>query len=316
MTLPGHVRDQVEGALREVGLASGIVSGTPVAGGCMSNGVRLDTSEGTSFFLKWNPAAPAGLFAAESAGLSALRAADAVRVPEPLAWSDDGSEPAWLLTEYIAPGSASPDSDELLGRGLATIHASANVTARLSAATPASAATPGQALGFGWEHDNWIGTLPQSNGIEASWAVFWRDRRIVPQLRLARLANHLNDPELDRLVDLIGVALDDVETPALLHGDLWSGNAYFAGDGQPVLVDPAVSRGDGEVDLAMAELFGGFGPSFFEAYDEMRPISPAYRRYRRDLYQLYYLLVHVNLFGTAYAAGARRAAARVVAEVG
>jgi fructosamine-3-kinase len=103
--------------------------------------------------------------------------------------------------------------------------------------------------------------------------------------------------------------------PHLLHGDLWGGNAYADADGSPVLIDPAVYRGHGEVDLAMTELFGGFGTRFYEAYDEVETISDAYRCYRRDLYQLYYLLVHVNLFGRQYARRTASAAARVVSDL-
>lgn len=117
---------------------------------------------------------------------------------------------------------------------------------------------------------------------------------------------------MDRLLGAITLALDDVDTPALVHGDLWSGNAFADPSGRPVLIDPAVYLGDGEVDLAMTELFGGFGTRFYDAYHDVRSISEAYHAYRRDLYQLYYLLVHVNLFGGAYVAGSLRAAERVL----
>ena len=116
---------------------------------------------------------------------------------------------------------------------------------------------------------------------------------------------------MDELLDAIDPALDDVDTPSLVHGDLWSGNTYADVSGRPVLIDPAVYLGDGEVDLAMTELFGGFGTRFYDAYHDVRSISDAYHAYRRDLYQLYYLLVHVELFGAGYVA-ATAAAARAV----
>jgi len=115
----------------------------------------------------------------------------------------------------------------------------------------------------------------------------------------------------DGVLEATERALAHVIRPALLHGDLWSGNAFASTGGRPVLVDPAVYLGDAEVDLAMAELFGGFGRGFFDAYHGARPATRAYSNHARDLYQLYYLLVHVNLFGDAYVAGAVRAAERV-----
>ena len=117
---------------------------------------------------------------------------------------------------------------------------------------------------------------------------------------------------MDRLVEVIPDALTDVERGELLHGDLWSGNAYATVDGAPGIIDPAVYRGDGEVDLAMTELFGGFGQRFYEAYNAVLPISRAYEVFKRDLYQLYYLLVHVNLFGASYERGSLAAASRVL----
>ena len=316
MTLPASVRDPVEAALDELGFGSQIASSRGVGGGCINNSVRIETAEGTHCFLKWNPTSPTGLFAAEAAGLVALRSAAAVRVPQPLAWSSGGSGPGWLLMEYIAATPAAADSDERLGRGLAGVHLREPEARSTSLGPHGGVLASDTPSSFGWHEDNWIGALSQSNDVETSWAVFWRDHRIVPQLRRARRENYLSDPKLDRVVELIPKALDDVETPELLHGDLWSGNAYFSAGGDPVLVDPAVYHGDGEVDLAMAELFGGFGPRFFHAYQEARPISPAYEAYRRDLYQLYYLLVHVNLFGASYEGSTSRAAARVVAALG
>jgi fructosamine-3-kinase len=120
---------------------------------------------------------------------------------------------------------------------------------------------------------------------------------------------------LDRVLDAIPRGLEDVDDgpPHLLPGDLWGGNAFASAEGEPVIIDPAVYRGHGEVDLAMTELFGGFGPGFYAAYDEVLPITDAYRAYRRDLYQLYYLLVHVNLFGGSYVGQTAAAAGRVAA---
>ncbi len=259
--------------------------------------------------MKWRPDAPAGMYAAEAAGLRALARTSPsepgpetrLRIPEVLVVSDDNG---WLLLEWVERGDRSEKTDETLGRQLAQLHGSSRTDAV-----------------FGWTHDNWIGSLPQRNQQNSSWSAFWRDERIAIQLGRARSNGYFASVDdggdrMDALVEVLGSLLSDIHTPSLLHGDLWGGNTYADSDGRPVLIDPAVYCGDAEVDLAMTELFGGFGPGFYDAYSEVRAISPAYQAYRRDLYQLYYLLVHVNLFGEGYVADALRAADRVLSEVG
>jgi fructosamine-3-kinase len=302
-TLPPPVRDGVEDALARLGI-HGIRQVVPVSGGCINHGARVDGSGRRSFFLKWNAAAPPRLFDAEADGLRALRDPAALRVPAPVARGGGSGAPSWLLMEYIPPGAAAPDFDERLGRGLAALHCSAPPDAD-----------------FGWHVDNWIGSLPQSNRSGRSWAAFWRDERIAPQLATARESGHLagaHGAVMERAVEAIPKALADVDGGPvhLLHGDLWNGNAYAGPGGEPVIIDPAVYHGHGEVDLAMTELFGGFGPDFYAAYEEAAGVTPAYRAYRREIYQLYYLLVHVNLFGESYEARAVLAAERVLSEVG
>lgn len=291
MTVPPDVRAAVERALGTQGL---LRSAEPVAGGCISHGARIRTTGGGSFFLKWNARAPAGMFQAEADGLTALRAPRCVRAPEPVAWGGGAGTPAWIVLEYLPHSRPAPDSDARLGRALAALHDA-----------PVDPA-------FGWESGNWIGSLPQSNEADDSWGRFWAEQRLAPQLALARSGGHLRDGALDRLLEVVPAALDDVTGTSLLHGDLWSGNTFTTEGGEPALVDPAVYRGDGEVDLAMTELFGGFGAGFYAAYDEARGISEAYRAYRRSLYQLYYLLVHVNLFGGSYVGASQRAARTVL----
>jgi fructosamine-3-kinase len=291
VSLPAHVERDVSSSLEELGLGARIVRATRVGGGCINHGTRVETDAGRSVFLKWNAEAPAGMFEAEVDGLRALRAVEGVRAPEPLA---HGAH--WLLLEHVETGRERADTSAALGRMLAELHAEGGGTA------------------FGWPRDNWIGSLPQANPPTGSWGAFWRDRRIAPQLERARRLGHLKRASLDRLLDVIPSALADVERPELVHGDLWGGNWLTDAGGEPVLIDPAVYRGHGEVDLAMSELFGGFDGVFYDAYHEARGgASREYAAYRRDLYQLYYLLVHVNLFGSSYEAGARRAAERVVA---
>ena len=275
-----------------------VVRATPVGGGCINNGSRIETESGAILFLKWNPSGPPGMFEAEADGLRALRRADALRVPEPIGWHDHGSGESWLLLEHVSQGSASRETDARLAHGLVAIH------------------SHGSDEGFGWHRDNWIGSLPQGNQAKNNWGHFWRDQRIGLQLEMARSRGHLGDAFFDRVLDITPDALEDVEQADLLHGDLWGGNWFTSNSGEPVLIDPAVYYGHGEVDLAMSELFGGFGSDFYDAYKENCGISNAYSAYRRDLYQLYYLLVHVNLFGASYEAQSMQAAQRILAELG
>lgn len=298
MGLPDGVRTAVERRLPDLGLGRRLTRSDEVGGGCINNGARVETDSGEMLFLKWNPTAPAGMFAAEADGLTAVAGACPLRVPTPLAWSEPGRRPSWLLMEYVQPGRALADTERRLGRGLAAMH-----TTILHG-------------GFGWERDNWLGSLDQVNAPAGNWVDFWRDRRLAPQLTLARARGLARDGSFDRLLDVLPQALADVDLPVLVHGDLWGGNWFTSATGEPVLIDPAVYRGHAEVDLAMTELFGGFGPSFYEAYGETCRLPRAYAAYRKDLYQLYYLLAHVNLFGGTYEAGSLRAARRVLAALG
>jgi len=295
VSLPHAVREGVEKVLPGLAAGTEITSASPVSGGCINNGVRIKTDSGASLFLKWNPSSPLGMFEAEADGLDALRACAGLRVPKALAWSDPQAiGPAWLLIEFVGLGAPSSDVERALGTGLAQLH------------------VPRPGASFGWPRDNWIGSLPQDNSPRGSWPDFWREHRIAPQLGLARSRDLLNVDAFDRLLELIPDALDDVTDPSLIHGDLWRGNTFASAAGEPVVIDPAVYLGHAEVDLAMTELFGGFGPAFYEAYSAARPITEEYRHYRRDLYQLYYLLVHLNLFGPSYAEACRAGALRVI----
>jgi protein-ribulosamine 3-kinase len=278
--IPDALRGAVEARLGPVRGAA------PVAGGCVNHGMRVELADGT-VFIKHNPDAPPGLFAAEARGLMALRAAaDGLMVPRPLAWAEtEGGAPAWLAMEWIHPARRGPDFGERLGRGLAAMHRA------------------GSADGWGGWRTISSGRW-QENGPAASWAEFWRTRRLQPQLEMARRAGRMpgRAAEWDRLMDRLPELLASAEAdgPSLLHGDLWGGNVLAAVEG-PALIDPAVYRGHREADLAMTELFGGFGADFRAAYQEAWPLQPGYPA-RRAVYQLWYLLVHVNLFGGGYGA--------------
>ena len=258
----------------------------PVGGGMINRAARVEVG-GERYFVKTINSAPAGFFAAEADGLERLRAANALRVPQVIAHDEarDGL-PAYLILEWIDDAPKSRRLSENLGRGLAAQH-------RVTSAR------------YGLERDNFIGALPQANGFAETWSAFYRDRRISPQVELARRRGLL-PPERERLLRRVIDRLDDLlggmeSVPSLLHGDLWSGN-YMACDGdQPVVIDPAVYYGSREVELAFTELFGGFSDRFYAAYDEAYPLDPGYAA-RRPLHQVYPLLVHLNLFGESYGA--------------
>jgi protein-ribulosamine 3-kinase len=273
-----------------------------VGGGCVNPAARVRL-DGEAAFLKWNASAPGGMFEVEAEGLRALGAAGALRVPEVLgAGGGDGADPGlgWLLLEWLEPATPGLGFGERLGRGLAVIHEV-------------------RGDGWGWARDGFVGPLPQPNRVPgadrgATWAHFWRGCRLEPMLRRAhdagwRVGGAGEWEALWRVLpDLLAPA--EADGPSLLHGDLWNGNvlAAAAGDGaEPALVDPATYHGHREVDLAMAELFGGFAVPFFEAYHETWPLQPGYRPGRRAAYQLFPLLVHVVLFGSGYLARAEGA---------
>jgi fructosamine-3-kinase len=291
--LPDDVARAVEAA---IGSATRIVEVKPVGGGCVTPVARLRTDDGQLLLLKWGERGrfPDALFREEARSLDALRRTDALRVPAVLAQGQ-----AWLLLEWLEPGPPAPDAWQRLGRALVEVHR--------------VAADP-----YGWSHDNFIGPLPQPNRRSDDWPSFWREQRLRPQLERARAAGHFTSADDGAAFDRLFRDLDDLLAPAaedgpsLLHGDLWSGNVHMTAAGDAALIDPSCYCGHREVDLAMAELFGGFGSGFLAAYQQAWPLRPGYVEGRRAVYQLYYLLVHVNLFGSGYT-GSVRAALRGVA---
>jgi fructosamine-3-kinase len=169
---------------------------------------------------------------------------------------------------------------------------------------------------FGWRRKNYIGSTPQLNRRATTWGDFWRDARLRPQIELARrngLGRNLLE-KAERLVEAVPKLLAGHSPSASqLHGDLWGGNAGFLPGGEPVIFDPAVYWGDREADLAMTELFGGFPPEFYRAYDEVAPRDAGYGT-RKTLYNLYHVLNHANLFGGGYASRAERMIASLLAQ--
>ena len=266
-----------------------VVSARDLHGGDIHAAFRVELRGGEVLFVKSSSGAPRGMFTEEARGLEWLRAADALRIPVVLAVADDAEGPRFLALEYLEPGRHESSFDEKLGRGLAALH---------RAGAPA----------YGFEHDNYIGSLPQSNRVEASWAAFYREERLLPLVRRAidrRVLAAGAGAKFDRLFGRLESMVGPLEPPSRLHGDLWGGNLHTDSRGQPCLIDPAVYGGHREIDLAMMRLFGGFGPRVFSAYREAWPLADGHEA-RVALYQLYPLLVHVNLFGGGYADSALR----------
>jgi fructosamine-3-kinase len=276
-------------------LGSAVREVAPVAGGDINQAFRVWLADGRKLFVKTHPRPLPGMFGCEAQGLAWLSQANALRVPEVIAASDNEAGAAFLGLELIEPARRCADYDERLGRGLAALHRC-------------------HATSFGFPRDNYIATLAQHNAAASSWPRFYLERRLEPQLALAVDRGHASSAMragFARVLARIDALCGPPEPPARLHGDLWGGNAMVDERGQPVLIDPAVYGGHREIDLAMMQLFGGFGPRCFAAYDELLPRAQGHEQ-RVPLYQLYPLLVHVNLFGGAYVASVERALSRLV----
>jgi protein-ribulosamine 3-kinase len=272
----------------ELALGNEIVSQVPVAGGDTSRCYCLCTRERDKYFVKFSNSAASGeQFKAEALGLAILGFSKVIRVPRVIWRSDAGANFACLVLEYIASGQPNARFWERLGQQLANLHGNTSSA-------------------FGFSHDNFIGAIRQDNSRHDSWSTFYANARLLPQMRAALDNGHLL-PADSKLMDRLCLRLDMLcprEVPSLIHGDLWYGNILCTYESDPVLVDPSAYFGHREMDLAMAQLFGRFDKSFFHAYSNHWPLEPGFDA-RLPIYQLYYILIHVNMFGLAYVEQAR-----------
>ena len=283
------------GAGARAGLADRAFSG--LGGGSINDAAQVTLADGRELFVKTNPDSPPTMFAAEARGLRWLAEARALRLPEVVAVSGPGDPMQFLVLEVIRRGRPARGFDEALGQGLAALH-------RFGAP------------GFGLDHDNFIGSLPQANGPAS-------DRELAGVLsrapaRAAAAHGHRSRP---------GIGADEAGFRAAVRGaarpvrparaagaPAWRSverQSMCDADGAPCLIDPAVYGGHREIDLAMMRLFGGFGARVFAAYDEAWPLADGHEA-RVDLYQLYPLMVHVNLFGGGYGGSVESALARLL----
>ncbi|GAB3539138.1 fructosamine kinase family protein [Spirosoma fluminis] len=257
-----------------------------LSGGDINMAAQVFSSEGV-FFVKWNQAEHQDMFEAEAKGLNLLRQTDALFIPQVIGYGQQADK-SYLILEYIDSGAPTKKYWDSLGQAVAELH---------------SHTQPKFGLNFG----NYIGSLPQTNTPTLNGPDFFFEHRLRPQAGMALYKGLLSKDIYDalfRLRDRLPELLPN-ERPALLHGDLWSGNVMITEAGQPALIDPAVYYGFREADLAFTKLFGGFDQRFYDAYNEAFPLADGFDE-RIAIYNLYPLLVHVNLFGSGYVSGIER----------
>lgn len=283
-TIPNY--NSLAGALVDLfGNSVAITETDRLSGGDINKAYGLTLNTGDKIFMKANAKSNAAFFTAEAAGLSAIASTKAISTPKIICTgTDDGEDVGYsfLLLEFIKSSGKISTYWETFAQELAAMH-KADVGKE-----------------FGFSQDNFIGARPQQNTPAISWISFFRDQRLAPQFEAADSYFSPSDREkITKLLDNMDRFLIEPEQLSLLHGDLWSGNVMCGSDGKAMLIDPACYVGHREADLAMTELFGGFPQSFYDTYKEAFPLQPGYEE-RRDLYNLYQLLNHLNLFGPTY----------------
>ncbi len=252
-------------------------------GGGSINQAYILSGDGLSYFVKLNQPAQLSMFEAEVLALRQIQETATIRVPQPICLGITDHNSYLVLENLDLAGSG---NWQAMGCDLAALHQN------------------GRADAFGWQQNNTIGSTNQPNVWSSAWPEFFIQQRLVYQFKLAQRRGG-SFPQASALLEGVAQQLQHRPTPALVHGDLWSGNAAFTAAGQPVIFDPAAYYGDREVDLAMTELFGGFPASFYQGYQQVLPISPDYQQ-RKVIYNLYHILNHFNLFGGGYESQANR----------
>ena len=254
-----------------------LVEASALAGGDI-NDVYVLSCTTDKYVVKINDAHKfPGMFEAEAKGLQLLEASNSFAIPHVINYGKVNGT-SYLLLEFISAGKSSDEFWQLFADNLAKLHKTTQTY-------------------FGLDHANYIGSLPQSNTLETTASDFFIRQRLEPQFKLAVDAG-FKFSSIDAFYKNISVELPN-EPPALIHGDLWSGNYLITTTGEPVLIDPSVSFSIRELDLAMMQLFGGFSPDVYTLYNELYPLEQNWRE-RISIWQLYYLLVHLNLFGRGY----------------
>lgn len=278
MNLPENIKKDIEKRL------GSRISGTKdLSGGCISSAYRVKMESGEVYLVKINDDSPADMFEKEAHGLIELQKADAIRVPGAKIFSEN-----YLVTEFIESGRKSGGFFIKFGRQFADLH-------RYKSSS------------FGFYEDNYIGSTPQKNladGTEnKNWTEFYYNKRLLVQLMLCEKNGYASE-ELREAFSRLENKIEEIlkgseEEPSLLHGDLWSGNYMVDDKGSPCIIDSAVYYGHREADLGMAKLFGGYPQDFYSSYNESYPLKEGWE-YRENIYKLYHVLNHLNLFGRGY----------------
>lgn len=258
-----------------------VIVESPVSGGSINSCYKLRAGK-QCFFLKINDSRKyPEMFLKEAEGLKTIRSTNAINVPAVIAQGTAGIE-QYLILNWVEEKTGSRQAWEKLGENLAKMHQVSSHS-------------------FGLGYGNYMGSLGQSNKRHKSWASFFINERLIPQVQMAT-KKHLLDSTLTDKFNLLYDMLPELfseEAPSLIHGDLWSGNYIITEGGEPVLIDPAISFGHREFDIAMTTLFGGFNQSFYDSYNNAFPLQKGWEK-RLPLWNLYPLLIHLNLFGSSY----------------
>jgi fructosamine-3-kinase len=288
------IEDQIQTA---TGIPFRVGNSRSVSGGSINDAFHISDVQ-RHYFVKLNQASKIGMFEAEALGLQALAASRSIRTPEVIGWGIADNR-SYIILEWVDlghGGNRSASGWNEMGCQLAHLHRAVDTFAR--------------SPGFGWDQNNTIGSTPQLNPWTHDWATFFAESRLGYQIQLAE-GRGVNFPHSEQLLAAVPDLLGHCPTPSLVHGDLWSGNAGFSAEGEPVIFDPAVYWGDREVDIAMTELFGGFPSSFYAGYQAIWPLAAGYET-RKVLYNLYHILNHFNLFGSG---GYRAQAQQMMAQI-
>jgi protein-ribulosamine 3-kinase len=289
-----NITQQITAATRQDFTARAVQS---IAGGDINAAFRLQDGQ-VGYFVKLNRPELEHMFAAEFIGLQELANTGTLRVPKPIIYGQSNTH-SFLVLEWLDLGRSGVSSERLLGQQLAHLHQQ-----------PQSS--------FGWHCDNTIGSTLQPNHQNHDWIKFWREQRLGFQLQLAAkngYGGRLQSSGERLCSELSTLFTGYTPTPSLLHGDLWSGNVASDTKGNPVIFDPACYYGDREADIAMTELFGGFSSNFYAAYHDVWALDKGYQ-VRKQLYNLYHILNHLNLFGSGYLRQAENTVARLLTEIG